>query len=127
MSLRLYLERRYEEMRSTGRFNPYGNPPMTEAKLQVIEDSRSLHYGLLKEAMAELSIPLDDQGLTSVAEIDDSLLRQNGRYQPPGGIQRRSDMEDLGWRKKKTSMGLNRWIAPEEYRLAWEEKVKPQF
>lgn len=125
MSLRYYFERRFNEMRATGRFNPYGDPPVTEAKQQVIEDSRSFHYSKLREAMAEITIPLDDQGLTSSLQIDE-CLKEDFRYSPPGNVQRRSDMEDLGWEKKKTSEGLQRWKAPEEYWLAYKAERNKQ-
>lgn len=122
--LRFYFETRHRQAEKLRRFDPFSQPPMSQHKLEVIEDGRSLFFHLMKEMIEGEKLPLDLRRSVSRADILSMLELLQPGFRPPAHQEFSKDMRSLGFTFVKSGKG-NRWIAPDTYGETLSEPPAP--
>jgi hypothetical protein len=112
-SLRRWFKMRMEDIERTGRFKPYARPPLTEHKRSIIDDSRSVFYQKVRDALSARRLIPSPAHLVSMSDLE-ALCTSDSAYRPPSNSQKREDLEALGFKHVRTSTGRC-WQVPEGY------------
>lgn len=117
--LKRWFRERFERLEATGEFDPQSAPPMTDAKSNIIDDSKTPFALKVKELLLAGKIPFRKSDRScSLADIE-SLLKGDDDYKSAAGLhgsQKTNDLADLGFVKfRAVGTGLRRWRAPDYY------------
>jgi hypothetical protein len=117
--LKRWFKERFEWLERTGEFDTHSAPPMTEAKSNIIEDSKTPFALKVKELLHKGKIPFRASDRScSLADIETLLKLDDDYKSAPGlhGSQKTNDLGDLGFTKfRETGTGRHRWRAPSWY------------